>query len=103
MKKSSSAKRALGCPKNGCKATYHTVSKPPRVPGICDDCGTPLVQRDDDRAETIRARLVVYHKDTVELIPYYKNQACCTRCPAWAISSRLRQLLKALNQAGSSC
>jgi adenylate kinase len=62
------------CPKAGCKATYHTENNPPRVPGICDDCGTALVQRADDRPETVRERLVVYHKNTVELIPYYRSQ-----------------------------
>jgi adenylate kinase len=60
------------CPKAGCKATYHTESNPPKKSGICDDCGTALVQRPDDQPETVRARLKVYHKDTVELIPYYK-------------------------------
>jgi len=60
------------CPSSGCKATYHTVSNPPRVPGVCDDCGTALVQRADDKAETVRARLIVYHRDTAELIPYYR-------------------------------
>jgi adenylate kinase len=62
------------CPKPGCKATYHTESKPPKVPGVCDNCGTHLVQRADDRPETVRARLKVYHQDTVELIPYYKTK-----------------------------
>jgi adenylate kinase len=61
------------CPGLGCKATYHTVSNPPRTAGVCDDCGTALVQRDDDREDTVRARLVVYHRDTAELIPYYRN------------------------------
>jgi adenylate kinase len=62
------------CPKPSCKATYHTEHKPPRKPGICDDCGTALVQREDDREETVKARLIVYHKNTVELIPYYRAQ-----------------------------
>ena len=62
------------CPAQGCKATYHTVSKPPRVAGICDNCGTPLVQREDDRPETVRKRLVVYHRNTEELIPHYRKQ-----------------------------
>jgi adenylate kinase len=60
------------CPKAGCKATYHTESNPPKVPGVCDDCGTALVQRPDDQPETVRARLKVYHMNTVGLIPYYK-------------------------------
>jgi adenylate kinase len=60
------------CPK--CKATYHIVSKPPRKPGICDICGTPLIQRDDDKEATIRQRLQVYHQNTAELIPHYCAQ-----------------------------
>jgi adenylate kinase len=70
------------CPKAGCKATYHTESNPPKVPGICDDCGTALVQRADDKPETVRARLEVYHKDTVELIPYYRAQGLLHAVPA---------------------
>lgn len=62
------------CPKPGCKATYHTISKPPKVAGICNHCGTKLVQREDDRPETVRERLKVYHKDTEEMIPYYRSK-----------------------------
>jgi adenylate kinase len=62
------------CPKTGCKATYHTTSNPPKVMGICDDCGTELVQRADDHEETVKARLVIYHEDTARLIPYYREK-----------------------------
>jgi adenylate kinase len=62
------------CPKKGCKATYHEESNPPRVPGVCDVCGTQLVQRNDDKLATVQNRLVVYHRDTAELVPYYRNQ-----------------------------
>jgi adenylate kinase len=60
------------CPK--CKATYHTISKPPRKAGVCDECGTTLIQRDDDKEATIRRRLQVYHQNTAELIPHYRAQ-----------------------------
>jgi adenylate kinase len=60
------------CP--NCKATYHPVSKPPRVAGVCDVCGHTLVQRDDDKEPTIRRRLMVYHQNTTELIPHYQAQ-----------------------------
>jgi adenylate kinase len=69
------------CPKPSCKATYHTEHNPPRVAGICDDCGTALVQRDDDREETVKARLVVYHKNKVELVPYYQRQGLLHTVP----------------------
>jgi len=60
------------CPK--CKATYHLVNNPPRQPGICDECGTALFQRPDDKEETVRERLRQYHQNTVDLIPYYKSR-----------------------------
>lgn len=62
------------CPKPGCKATYHTVNNPPKVAGVCDKCGSELIQRNDDKPETKRERLVVYHRDTEELIPYYRDK-----------------------------
>ena len=69
------------CPTRGCKATYHTQINPPKVPGICDDCHAQLVQRDDDKAETVIQRLVVYHRDTAELIPYYKARGLLFEVP----------------------
>jgi adenylate kinase len=85
------------CPKSGCKATYHTESNPPRVPGICDDCGTALVQRADDKIETVRARLVIYHKDTVELIPHYRGQSILREADGEGEIERVYQrLIKAL-------
>ncbi len=54
-----------------CGATYHIVFNPPKQEGVCDSCGDPLVQRDDDREETVRHRLEVYHAQTEPLIRYY--------------------------------
>lgn len=86
------------CPKPGCMATYHTVSKPPKVPGVCDLCGTKLIQRPDDKEETVRARLAVYHKDTVELIPYYRARGLLREVPARGeIEQVYADLQKALN------
>jgi adenylate kinase len=60
------------CPRPGCGATYHTQKNPPRVDCVCDRDQTPLVQRADDRPETVRARLVVYHKNIAGLVPHYR-------------------------------
>ncbi len=60
------------CPKPGCKRTYHTHSNPPRTAGICDADESPLIQRDDDRVETLRQRLHVYHGNIVQMIPHYR-------------------------------
>ena len=51
---------------------YNEKSAPPRVPGIDDDDGGPLVQRDDDKPETVRKRLSVYREQTAPLIGYYE-------------------------------
>jgi adenylate kinase len=69
------------CPKPGCKATYHTQSKPPKSPGVCDYCGTQLIQREDDRPETVRARLVVYHRNIGPLIGHYRVQGLLHEIP----------------------
>jgi len=54
-----------------CKAVYHVTTRPPRVPGVCDHCGGPLFQREDDRPEAIRVRMETYQKNTAPLTDYY--------------------------------
>ena len=54
-----------------CGATYHIEHIPPKQEGICDVCGEKLVQRDDDKPETVQKRLDVYHEQTAPLIEYY--------------------------------
>lgn len=58
----------------GCGAIYHVANLPPKKEGICDDCGKELVLRDDDREETVKKRLDVYHAQTQPLIDYYRKQ-----------------------------
>ncbi|MBQ9631653.1 MAG: adenylate kinase [Lachnospiraceae bacterium] len=57
-----------------CGATYHIVSIPPKKEGICDRCGEKLVQRDDDKEETVKNRLNVYHEQTQPLIAFYQEK-----------------------------
>ena len=57
------------CPK--CGAGYHLTYLPPKTEGICDKCGAELIQRDDDKEETVAKRLEVYHEQTQPLIDYY--------------------------------
>ncbi|MCM1025017.1 MAG: adenylate kinase [Roseburia sp.] len=54
-----------------CGATYHIEHVPPKKEGVCDDCGSELVLRDDDRPETVQNRLQVYHAQTQPLIDFY--------------------------------
>lgn len=60
------------CP--SCGASYHKVNKPSKVSGKCDLCSADLIQREDDKAETVKKRLDVYHEQTEPLIAYYRAQ-----------------------------
>ncbi|EXJ13693.1 adenylate kinase [Imhoffiella purpurea] len=55
--------------------TYHVIFNPPKVEGMDDETGEPLIQREDDREETVKARLKVYHDQTAPLIGYYSKWA----------------------------
>ena len=57
-----------------CGATYHIISIPTKVEGVCDRCGNEVVLRDDDKPETVQKRLGVYHEQTQPLIEYYEKQ-----------------------------
>lgn len=72
------ARRVSGrriCP--SCGSSYHVDYKRPTVEGICDRCGDTLVQRQDDRPDTVRERLSVYHEQTEPLKSYYAAAASC--------------------------
>lgn len=84
-----------------CKSTgktYHITSNPPKVEGIDDETGEPLIQRDDDKPEAIKHRLEVYEAATAPLIEYYRAKGIlidldCSGAPA----DILAELLKKLN------
>ena len=61
-----------------CQTPFHTKFKPPTKKGICDVCGGELYQRDDDKPETVRARLKTFHRQTVPLIDYYTEARLLT-------------------------
>lgn len=60
------------CP--SCGATYHLVALPPEKEGVCDACGSELIQRADDSEATVANRLQVYHEQTQPLIDYYERE-----------------------------
>ncbi len=60
------------CP--NCNAMFHVTSAKPKKVGICDNCGTTLVQRSDDQVDVIRKRLSVYHAQTSPLVNFYAGQ-----------------------------
>ena len=68
------------CPQ--CGRIYNLTYDPPRREGVCDDDGAALVQRDDDREETIRERLRVYHETTEPIIAFYEERGILKTIPA---------------------
>ena len=62
------------CPNPDCKEVYSIRDNPPKIEGICDKCGSKLIIRDDDNAETVMHRLATYHNQTEPLIEFYTKQ-----------------------------
>jgi adenylate kinase len=60
------------CPK--CQAVFHAEFSPPKRGGVCDRCGGELVQRSDDKRETVESRLAVYEAQTAPLMAYYRQR-----------------------------
>ncbi len=85
-----SARRS--CPK--CGAIYNLINKPPRREGICDVCGSALVQREDDRAEVIRRRLEVYREKTRLLLDWYAARGAVKEIRGDLSLSKLPQVIR---------
>src|SRR5918992_6293040 len=86
------------CVKNG--HVYHVDSNPPKNDGVCDIDGSKLVQRDDDKPETVKKRLQVYHDQTEPLIDWYEERGLLrrfdgTRSPE-EVNSHIRATLATL-------
>jgi adenylate kinase len=82
------------CP--SCQAVYHTEHAPPRREGTCDKCGERIVQRADDKPDTIGARLEVYEQQTRPLVEYYKRRHLLRRLDATAPINTVYENLRAL-------
>ncbi|AOP45228.1 adenylate kinase [Streptomyces lydicus] len=68
--------------RNDSSHVFHAEYNKPKAEGVCDVCGGDLYQRDDDREETVRKRLEVYHTETEPIIDYYKEQGLVVTIPA---------------------
>lgn len=83
----------------GCGAVFNIWTLPPKAEGICDKCGKALIQRNDDKPETIENRLAVYQKDTAPLVRFYEamgllQRVSCDVCVE-EVQKRLTQALAA--------
>lgn len=86
-----------------CGRNYHVDFDPPRSPGVCDTCGGRLVQRDDDREETVRRRLAVYRRETLPLRDFYEERALLRSVPGVGRPDEVtRALMAAAGAAGAA-
>ena len=76
-----------------CGATFHVDNAPPAKEGICDKCGDPLVQRDDDKAETIASRLKVFHEQTEPLKGFYDTKGVLSLIHSSSIEETTKKIL----------
>jgi adenylate kinase len=82
------------CPE--CKAVYHLESIPPKKDGVCNECGIPLIQRNDDKPETIQSRLAVYQNQTEPLIQYYRGRGILSELDGSGVVAGVQERLVAL-------
>ena len=62
------------CSNSRCQAIYNVKSNPPKVEGVCDKCGSPVIQRDDETEEAISKRLETYTEKTAPLVAFYEKE-----------------------------
>ena len=77
---------------SNCGEIYNVKSKPPKVEGVCDVCGGPVVQRDDETEEAIENRLQVYNEQTAPLVDFYRNEGLLISVP----TSEIEPVMEAL-------
>ncbi len=77
---------------SNCGEIYNVKTRPPKVDGVCDVCGGPVVQRDDETEEAIENRLKVYQQQTAPLIDFYRDEGLLVSVP----SSDFDQVMAAL-------
>lgn len=83
----------------GCGRGYHILYDPPGVDGLCDSCKGQLFQRDDDREETIRHRLLTYRQQTTPLIDYYRDRNLLKTVDGMLEIPVVREQIRAVLQA----
>ncbi|WP_447979908.1 adenylate kinase [Candidatus Nitrospira bockiana] len=82
-----------------CQAAFHMEFAPPKQDGLCDRCGGTLVQRSDDRRDTVEARLSVYDQQTAPLIEYYGRRGLLSELDGVGSIEQVQERLRALFQA----
>lgn len=85
------------CENSECQAIYNVKSNPPKVEGICDKCGSKIVQREDETEEAISHRLATYNEKTAPLIGFYEKKGMLLSVPATSSDDVIKAVKKKLN------
>lgn len=85
------------CENSDCQAIYNVKSNPPKVEGICDKCGSKIVQREDETEEAISHRLTTYNEKTAPLIGFYEKKGLLLSVPATSSDDVINAVKKKLN------
>lgn len=86
------------CSNPTCQAIFNIYTKPPKKEGICDLCGSPVLQRDDEKEEVIQHRLKVYKENTLPLIEYYKQEPFFFSLPCIEAKETVDEIRRRLNK-----
>lgn len=86
------------CSNPNCQAIYNIYTMPPKKEGICDKCGSKLMQRDDETEEAIKVRLTTYYEKTQPLIDYYKNNKAYFAVPSLIAQETFDEIVKRLKK-----
>ena len=84
------------CSNTECHAIYNIYTMPSKREGICDKCGSPIVQRDDETEEIIKKRLETYHEQTAPLIEYYRDDSIFLSVPALDAHEVYKEIVKVI-------
>jgi adenylate kinase len=90
------------CSNEGCGVCYNVYAKPPKAADRCDRCGSPLDIRADDREETVRRRLVEFHKNTDDLVEHYRRRGLLREVPATdGVETIYANIVKAIGKSAA--
>jgi adenylate kinase len=86
----------------GCKSVFHVTGRPSKVEGVCDHCGGQLIQREDDRPESVRVRMEAYQRSTAPLTEYFQKQGLLVQVDAHGAPEEIFQrTMELLDEGGS--
>jgi len=86
------------CSNSACQAIYNVKTMPTKVEGICDKCGSPVIQRSDETEEAILNRLATYNKQTAPLIDYYQKKGMLKTIEAISSETGVNEIKNSLKK-----